>query len=213
MNRNVLSAALILGLPLLVVGLSGCQPSSPGTNREAAKPAPTTEPVNKAAIETELLQLEREWTASTLKHDVEAIKRIEADDIVMTYPDGTAGTKADEVRDAEAKALTADSWDIADAKVTVLNADAAIISGRSTLKNGKFKGTDGRTIDISGQYRFTDVFAKRNGKWQVVASQTTKLLNPVATPSPAASASPATAPAPPVQASPAAKAAPSKPTP
>jgi hypothetical protein len=29
--------------------------------------------------------------------------------------------------------------------------------------------------DISGKYRFTDTWVKRNGKWQAVASQSTKL--------------------------------------
>jgi hypothetical protein len=30
--------------------------------------------------------------------------------------------------------------------------------------------------DLSGNYRFTDTWVKRNGKWQVVTSQYTKVL-------------------------------------
>jgi ketosteroid isomerase-like protein len=193
MSRNVLSAALLLLVSLVAVGLVGCQPAAPDTNREAARMAnasPT--PINKSAIETELLQLEREWAASTQKHDVEAVKRIEADDIIVTYDDGTTGTKADDVRVIESGALTAEAWDVADAKVTVLDADAAIVTGRGIIKNGKYKGPDGKSRDISGQYRFTDVFARRNGKWQVVASQATKIQNPMSTPSPAVNATPST---------------------
>ena len=189
MTRNVLIAALSLLMSLVVLSFAGCQPAVPDTNREAARMAnasPT--PINKSAIETELLQLEREWTASAQKHDAEAIKRIEADDIILTYPDGTTGTKADDIRDVESGAMTVESWDVSDAKVIVLDANTAIVTGRSTVKNGKYKGTDGKTIDISGQYRFTDVFARRNGRWQVVASQTTKILNPIATSSPAVNA-------------------------
>jgi ketosteroid isomerase-like protein len=191
MSRNVLSAALSLLVSLVVLSFTGCQPAAPDTNREAASMAnasPT--PINKSAIETELLQVEREWTAAAQKHDADAIKRIEADDIILTYPDGTTGTKADDVRDAESGALTVEAWDVSDAKVIVLDANTAIVTGRSTVKNGKYKGTDGKTIDISGQYRFTDVFVRRNGRWQVVASQTTKILNPIATPSPAVNATP-----------------------
>ena len=191
MSRNVLSAALSLLVSLVVLSFAGCQPAAPDTNREAARMATASPtPINKSAIETELLQLEREWTASAQKHDAEAIKRIEADDIILTYPDGTTGTKTDDVRDAESGALTVEAWDVSDAKVIVLDGNNAIITGRSTVKNGKYKGTDGKTIDISGQYRFTDVFTKRAGKWQVVASQTTTIRNPVATPPPAVNASP-----------------------
>ena len=45
----------------------------------------------------------------------------------------------------------------------------AVAAGTATLK-GSFKGQD-----ISGTYRYTDVWVKRNGKWQVVASQATKV--------------------------------------
>ena len=189
MSRNVLSAALSLLVSLVVLSFAGCQPAAPDTNREAARMATASPtPINKSAIETEVLQLEREWTAAAQKHDAEAIKRIEADDIILTYPDGTTGTKADDIRDVESGAMTVESWDVSDAKVIVLDANTAIVTGRSTVKNGKYKGTDGKTIDISGQYRFTDVFARRNGRWQVVASQTTKILNPIATSSPAVNA-------------------------
>jgi len=47
--------------------------------------------------------------------------------------------------------------------------DTAVAAGTSTVK-GTYKGQD-----ISGKYRFTDVWVKRNGKWHAVASQSTKL--------------------------------------
>ena len=49
--------------------------------------------------------------------------------------------------------------------------------GEAAIKNGKYKDPNTKkTIDISGEYRFLDVYARRNGKWQVVASQATKTL-------------------------------------
>ena len=42
-------------------------------------------------------------------------------------------------------------------------------AGTNTLK-GTYKGQD-----ISGKYRFTDTWVKRNGKWQVVAWQATRI--------------------------------------
>jgi len=186
--------ALCTVVSFVVFGLAGCQPAAPDTNRNAAAPtsAPTKEPFNPAAIEAEVLKLDREWANVVKTRDVAAIRRIEADDVVLTYPDGSTGTKADDIRDVEAGNITVESFDVFDSKVTVLSADAAVVTGRSVIKNGKYKRPDGKQINISGEYRFTDVFARRNGNWQVVASQATKIENPTAAPTAAKPSSSAT---------------------
>jgi ketosteroid isomerase-like protein len=176
MNRTVLS--IVVASTVLVVGLAStaCEPradtnlnASLTTNRNAAP-----EPVNTASIEAELKKLEQDWAAAANAKDGDAVRRVLADDVVLTYPDGTTGTKNDEVQLVESGAITADSWETLESKVTVLDADAAFITGRSVVKNGKLKHPKTqKTIDISGEYRFLDVFAKRNGRWQVVASQAT----------------------------------------
>ena len=211
MNRH----ALPVVLSLVLVGLiTACQPAvAPDTNRDATKTAtaaPTKEPVDRAAIEAEITRLEREWADTLKTHNADVVKRVLADDAMMTYPDGTTGTKADEVRYAETSVFNADSFEIVESKVTVLDADAAFISGRSQIKKGTYKQPNGKTLDISGEYRFTDVFARRNGSWQVVASSAIKIVAPTPSPSPSpkASTTPSTAPVPPAKASPA-KASPS----
>lgn len=200
MNRYASAVALSLGLVLSF--LSACQPAAPDTNREATTTANANmakEPVvDRAAIETEVLRLEREWYDASKNHNVDTVKRIVADDVVMTYPDGTTGTKADEVKAVETGAITFEAWELIETKLNVLDNDAAVLTGRSLLKNAKYKGPDGKAFDVSGQYRFTDVFARRNGNWQVVASQAMKIENPpVPSPSPSPKASPAGVPSPP----------------
>jgi hypothetical protein len=74
----------------------------------------------------------------------------------VTYLDGTVGTKADDLRDIESGAISAEAWDLADLKVRVLDADSAVVTGRGIIKNGKYKGPDGRTQMLKPQYRFTD---------------------------------------------------------
>jgi hypothetical protein len=54
-------------------------------------------------------------------------------------------------------------------KVQVAGADVAIVTYRSTDK-GSYEGHD-----LSGQYRWLDVFAKRGGTWQFIVSQGTKI--------------------------------------
>jgi ketosteroid isomerase-like protein len=190
MNRNALSIALALAVAVVAFASVACGPggdtnSSLTTNRN---PTPPAETLNVASIEAELKKLEQDWSNSFKTKDVATVRRILADDIVLTYPDGSTGTKNDEVQLAETGAFSADSWDVAESKVTVLNAEAAYMTGRTVVKNGKLKDPrSGQTIDISGEYRFLDVYAKRNGRWQAVASQVTKIAAPPA-PSPAKAA-------------------------
>lgn len=178
MNKNVRSAALVVFGFLMVLGFTGCQQAAAPTNREASSAIanPSPERIDVAAIEAEISKLERDWAGAPKNRDADTVRRVLADDVTITYPDGSTGTKADEVRTIETGAVTMDSWEFVDPKVTVLDADAAFITGRSIIRNGKY--TDPNTkkaIDISGEYRFLDVYAKRNGKWQTVASQTTPI--------------------------------------
>ena len=173
MNRS----ALALLIAFVVIALSGCQPAA-DTNRNlaAASSSPARETFDPVAIEAELIKHEREWADASKTHNAEAVKRFVADSAVIVYPDGTTATKADEVRTIESGEITADSFDMMDPKVTVIDADSAFITGRSVIKNGKYKAANQKkAIDISGEYRFLDVYAKRNGQWQVVASQAVKI--------------------------------------
>ena len=184
-------------LTILGVVFAGCQPAAPETNRSAA--APTPETVDTAAIQTELLRIENDWPRVLREKDVAAMRRVEADDIVVVYPDGNVGDKTQDIKDLESGSLTAESIEMADLKVHVIDKDAAVVTGRTIIKNGKYKMPDGKSIDISGQYRFVDTFARRNSEWKLVAGASV----PIREPGPSTSASPG--------ASPAAKASPSAP--
>jgi|ERR1700752_23933 len=205
MKRSTL--ALLAGLTLLV--LNGCQPAV-DTNRNlaAASSTPVKETFDAAAIEAELIRIEREWANASKTHNAEAVKGFLADNAVIIYPDGTTATKTDEIRTIESGGITADSFDMLDPKVTVISADSAFITGRSVIKNGKYAVPgQKKPINISGEYRFLDVYAKRDGKWQVLASQAVRIdpAAAAAAPSPAASVPPPPSPA---SASPAAKTSP-----
>ncbi len=216
MNRKVLSIALALTVAAIGLAAAGCAStadtnvnSSLVTNRNTNQPAET---LNVASVEADLKKIEADWSNAYKTKDAATVRRLVADDAVMTYPDGTVGNKNDEVQFAETGAFSADTWETHDEKVKVLNADAAFMTGRTVIKNGKLK--DPKTqqmIDISGEYRFLDVYAKRNGNWQVIASSVTKIAAPAAAPAaakaetaaPAKAAPTKQAPAPPAAAKPA----------
>lgn len=174
-------SALVLFVILLAVVLTGCMRASTETNKNDAVAAasPVKERVDPAAIEAEVLKLEREWMDAPKTKNGDSVRKVVADDAVLVYPDGTVATKADEVRTVEAGDVTSDSFEMIDPKVTVIDANAAFLAGRSVIKNGKYRDPNTKkTIDISGEYRFLEVYAKRDGKWQVIASQATKVLAP-----------------------------------
>jgi len=193
MKKMLRTATLCTLAAVLIMIFAGCWPTSNVSNRQPTDNANSRKEavVDTAAIEKELLDLERQWASAAVTHNADIVRRIEADDIIVTYIDGSTATKADDVRDIETGALTAEAWDLADLKVKVLDADAAVVTGRGIIKNGKYKGPDGRIQVLKPDYRFTDVWARRNGQWQAVASQTTPLLNPPPSPSPTAVLSPA----------------------
>jgi ketosteroid isomerase-like protein len=206
MNRKAFLAVFSL---VFLMFLASCQPAAPDTNRSATTNNTGEETVDRAAIEAELLRIENDWPRVIREKDASAVRRVEADDVVVVYPDGSTGGKAQDITDIESGALTAESIEMADLKVNVLDKDSAVVTGRVIIKNGKFKMPDGNTINITGQYRFVDTFAKRNGEWKLVAGASVPVREPGPGASPAASPAAKASPAASPRASPAAAASPS----
>jgi hypothetical protein len=194
MRRYLTVGVLSAAMALLAFSQFGC--AAPQNNNSNTIAVATPEPTpDKAAIERELLRIENDFARVLKERDGEAIRRVEADDIVEIIPDGSTTTKEQDIADIKAGNLSADSWEVFDAKVTVLDADAAVVTGRTVVKGGKAKSPDGRSVDISGEYRFLDTFARRDGQWKLVATAILKIQNPGAAPTPKASPSPRASPA------------------
>lgn len=215
MRKITLIAALVAVMSLFSLGQMACQPAA-DTNRSDSVAAPNTnsgpEVVDTAAIESELRRIENDWPRVVKEKDVAAVGRVEADDAVFIYPDGSLGDKQRDLKDMAEGNLTADSIEIKDLRITVLDKDAAVVVGHNIMRNGKYKMPDGKTMDISGEYRFLDTFARRNGEWKLIAAASAKIAAPAASASPAVKASPAVSPAasPAVKASPATRASPAR---
>ena len=122
-----------------------------------------------AAVKDDLVQIEHQWTDAAIKGDVAAFGRFIADYWILTYSDGTLVTKPMALADLKEGALKIESCRLDDVSVRVYGGTAIVI-GMITEKS-KF-----REEDTSGKRRFTDVFVKRDGRWQVVASHECDIL-------------------------------------
>jgi ketosteroid isomerase-like protein len=121
-----------------------------------------------ASDEQEIKNLEQGWVQSVLKDGAASVDRYEADDIVTTDPSGRVTDKAQDKSDLASGDLKFQSMEISDLTVHVYG-NTAVATGTNRVK-GTYKGQD-----LSGTYRYSDTWVKRNGKWQAVASQSTKV--------------------------------------
>ncbi|HJZ82264.1 MAG TPA: DUF4440 domain-containing protein [Pyrinomonadaceae bacterium] len=221
--KSLSYAAIPIAFAVLM-SFAGC--ASPPTSSDANVGPATPEPTpDQAAITTELTRIENDWPRIIKERDSATLRRTEAEDLVIIYPDGTLGNKEQDVKDTEAGNFSFDSWDTSDVKVNVVNKDTAVVQLRYTVKNGKIKSPDGKSLDVSGQYLSLDTFARRNGQWQFVGLSTVKVQAPVTAASPTPGVSPAapvpgavkpsptTRPSPVTRATPAAKPSAPRPTP
>ena len=161
----------ILALAVMVITASAIALSQT-PDKPATQEKPAGEKVAaSSSVEQALMQIEQELTDTLIKGDPSASERYIADTFTFTAPDGMVSTKAQGIADLKSGALKIGSSKIEDMKVLVYG-DTAVVTYRTTDK-GTYKGRD-----ISGQYRWTDVFVKQKGKWELVSGQGTPIQKP-----------------------------------
>jgi hypothetical protein len=120
-------------------------------------------------VEQTLMNIEHELTDALLKKDVSTFERYLADTYTFTDPGGAVTNKTQNIASMKAGDFNFESSQIDSMKVQVYE-NTAIVTYKTTDK-GKIKD-----MDISGQYRWTDVFVKTNDRWQIVAGQGTRIM-------------------------------------
>jgi ketosteroid isomerase-like protein len=150
---------LILCLVVIVAGYSVVA-------RAQASSGQSTKDTKSGGVEEHLMKLERDGIEAMKRNDISFMENLEAPDFLFIDPGGMVHTRDEDLAIARSGDLKIESMNIDEMKVRVYG-DTAVVTGQSTVK-GMFK-----TQDISGKYRWTDVFVKRNGKWQLVNAQLT----------------------------------------
>ena len=118
--------------------------------------------------EQAIRQLMKEQANAQQKNDTAALERIWADDFTFTNSSGEVQTKAQRLAEIKSGELKFESISIDDVQVRVYG-DTAVVTGRGTVKGQR------RGQDLTGQSRSTSVYVKKQGRWQVVATQITRI--------------------------------------
>ena len=118
-------------------------------------------------MEEELLKLEEAFAKAIIKNDLEGIGRLVTDDWIIIGPDGEIVDRVRFFEVIKSGALTHDLMESEDFRVRVYG-DSAVVSA-VTRSKGKFMGQE-----FSTQERATDVFVKRDGRWQCVLTHLTR---------------------------------------
>ncbi len=122
-----------------------------------------------AGADAELKAIEQQWLDAYMKSDPAFIKNLEADDYSIIEPDGAVSTKAKDVKSVTDKTFVLKTATMSDFKCRMVGDNCAVVTCMLKL-NGTEDGKE-----FSGDFRGTDVFEKKNGKWMAVASQMTKV--------------------------------------
>jgi ketosteroid isomerase-like protein len=116
-----------------------------------------------------LVALERGWNEAFYRKDVAFIEKLLADEFVATYDDGRVGDKATELALVTAFDQAVQSATPEEFAVRVYR-DTAVVWFTLRLVGLK----DGQRSEMA--LRYTDVWIIRDGRWQCVSSQSTRVV-------------------------------------
>lgn len=119
-------------------------------------------------MEQEIRELESQIAKAVVAGDAAFVERVWADDFSYTGVRGEVRNKADILADLRSGTLKFDKLEFDDIRVR-LYGDTAVATGRATTKGR------GPTGEISGLFRYTRVYVRRAGRWQLASFQGTPI--------------------------------------
>lgn len=121
-------------------------------------------PLGTNRSEKELMETEDKWLEAGIRGDAGGAALLLAEDYQGMTPTGSVEDKAQFVSDVRAGSLRADSYHQDERYVRIFG-ETAVSTGRLSLKR-----RDGFT-----QTRYTRVYVRRQGRWQLFVMQTTRI--------------------------------------
>jgi ketosteroid isomerase-like protein len=121
-----------------------------------------------AGLERELKQLESEISQAVVNRDTAFVDRVWDEDFFYTGVRGELKTKADILAELADDELHFDVLKFDDQRVRGYG-DTAVVTGLATTKGRSKQGP------ITGEFRYTRVYVKRQGAWKLVVFQGTPI--------------------------------------
>ena len=114
-----------------------------------------------------IIELDKKRMDAMAAKDVAFLNEVLGDDLIYTHSSARLDTKASLIGNMQSGATVYQSVVPSDVKAQDLG-DAVVLTGVARIK----VHSGGNQMDFG--VRFTDVYAKRGGKWQMVVWQSTK---------------------------------------
>ena len=118
-------------------------------------------------LQNKIVELEGERIKAMIDADAEALDRILSDDLTYIHTTTREDSKKSLTDSLTSGSLSYQAIDTEDVKVRIYG-DAAVVTGGAAIK----VSSGGRLLEFN--ILFTDVYAKREGSWQMVAWQSTR---------------------------------------
>ena len=117
-----------------------------------------------------LLRMEREWNEALRTRDVAWFERNLAGDVTdISSGNGALHTKTEDIEALKADKTVYESLELSDLRARV-EGNAGVVTGVNRIKG---RDEQGQPFDV--RLSFTDTYVKRGGRWQVWASQHTRV--------------------------------------
>jgi len=161
--KRQLTLFVIIAAALAVASCT--QPAPP--EQAPADTAPAAAPAPAENVEATIEQLERDWVAAIVKKDAATIDRLLAEEFNGTSPTAHVYPKSMAIDDLTRDTYVVESMVLDEISVNVYGDTAVAFTSQE--EKSRYAGTD-----TSGHYHYTDVWVKKNGQWQAVASHGTR---------------------------------------
>lgn len=125
-----------------------------------------TFPEAEATHAEELMRLEREWAEAYRRRDAALLDQFWAEEFMLTNAAGEIKNKRQAIKDVVGEA-SFEFFTTFDLHGNIFG-DVAVATGRLLVK-GEYKGDD-----MTGQYRYTNTYARHGGRWRAIALHITK---------------------------------------
>lgn len=119
-----------------------------------------------AAAEREIVRLEQAWRDARVARDTAFLQLLYAKELRIQGTNGAAIGRDEDIAGFASGAIRPE-FIRAEEMHVALYGDIAVVTGRDHMK-GTYGGAQGE-----GRVRFMHVFAQRDGRWQLIASQGT----------------------------------------